>query len=153
MTDPRFDLLFRIEIALSSAIELGTTPYGRLRRVDTFVEGRFEGPRLSGALMAGGNDLRLTRFDGAFCPDVRALLRTDDGHHIHMTYEGIRSGPEEVWERIERGEDVDPSEYYFRIAARFETGSEKYGWLNRILAFGSGVRRRSGPVYDVYQAL
>ena len=153
MMEPRFDLLFRIEIALSSAIELGTTPYGRLRRVDTFVEGRFEGPRLSGALMAGGNDLRLTRFDGAFRPDVRALLRTDDGHHIHMTYEGIRSGPEEVWERIERGEDVDPSEYYFRIAVRFETGSEKYGWLNRILAFGSGVRRRSGPVYDIYQAL
>ena len=58
-----------------------------------------------------------------------------------------------MWERIERGEDVDPSEYYFRIAARFETGSEKYGWLNRILAFGSGVRRRSGPVYDIYQAL
>lgn len=153
MTEPRFDLLFRIEIALSSAIELGATPYGRLRRVDTFVEGRFDGPRLSGTLMAGGNDLRLTRFDGAFRPDVRALLRTDDGHHIQMTYEGIRSGPEEVWDRIERGDDVDPSEYYFRIAARFETGSGEYGWLNRILAFGSGVRLRSGPVYDVYQVL
>ncbi len=153
MTEPRFDLLFRIKIELSSAIELGATPYGRLRRVDTFVEGRFEGPKLSGTLVAGGNDLRLTRFDGAFHPDVRALLRTDDGHHVQMIYEGIRSGPEEVWDRIERGEDVDPSEYYFRIVARFETGSEKYGWLNRILAFGSGVRLQGGPVYDIYQVL
>ncbi len=153
MTEPRFDLLFRLGIELSSAVELGTTPYGRLRRVDTFVEGQFEGPRLSGTLLAGGNDLRLTRFDGAFRPDVRALLRTDDGHHVQMTYEGIRSGPEEVWDRVERGEDVDPSEYYFRIAARFETGSETYGWLNRILAFGSGTRLRTGPVYDIYQVL
>ena len=153
MTEPRFDLLFQIKIELSSAIELGATPYGRLRRVDTFVEGRFEGPKLSGTLVTGGNDLRLTRFDGAFHPDVRALLRTDDGHHVQMTYEGIRSGPEEVWDRVERGEDVDPSEYYFRIVARFETGSEKYDWLNRILAFGSGVRLPGGPVYDIYQVL
>ena len=43
MTEPRFDLLFQIKIELSSAIELGGTPYGRLRRVDMFVEGRFEG--------------------------------------------------------------------------------------------------------------
>ena len=54
---------------------------------------------------------------------------------------------------MERGETVDPSEYYFRIAARFETGSEKYGWLNKILAFGSGVRLKDGPIYDIYQVL
>ncbi len=153
MSDPSFELLFQIKIELSSAVELGQTPYGQLRRVDSFVESRFEGPRLSGTLVAGGNDLRLTRFDGAFHPDVRALLHTDDDHHIQMTYEGIRSGSEEVWSRVERGEDVDPSKYYFRIAARFETGSEKYGWLNRVLAFGSGVRLQGGPVYDIYQVL
>ena len=70
-----------------------------------------------------------------------------------MTYEGIRFGSDEVWGRMERGETVDPSEYYFRIAARFETGSEKYGWLNKILAFGSGVRLKDGPIYDIYQVL
>lgn len=152
MSEPSFDLLFQIKIEVSSAIELGRTPYGQLRRIDSFLEGRFEGPKLSGTLV-GGNDLRLTRFDGAFHPDVRALLHTDDGHDIQMTYEGIRSAPDEVWERVERGDEVDPSEYYFRITARFETGSEKYGWLNRVLAFGSGVRLQSGPVYDVYQVL
>ena len=151
MLEPRFELLFQLKIELFSATELGETPYGRMRRFDSFVESRFEGPKLSGTLVAGGNDLRLTRFDGAFHPDVRALLHTDDGHHIQMTYEGIRSGSAEVWDRVERGEDVDASEYYFRIAARFETGSDKYGWLNRILAFGSGVRLQDGPVYDIYQ--
>ena len=153
MVEPQFDLLFQMRIDLASAIELGETPYGQLRRVDTFAESRFEGPKLSGTLVAGGNDLRLTRFDGAFHPEVRALLHTDDDHHIQMTYEGIRFGSDEVWGRMERGETVDPSEYYFRIAARFETGSEKYGWLNKILAFGSGVRLKDGPIYDIYQVL
>lgn len=153
MSEPSFELLFQIKIELSSSIEVGQTPYGQLRRVDTFAEGRFEGPELSGTLVAGGSDLRLTRFDGAFHPDVRVLLHTDDDHHIQMTYEGIRSGSDEVWDRVEGGEEVDPSEYYFRIAARFETGSEKYGWLNRILAFGNGVRLQSGPFYDVYRVL
>ena len=108
---------------------------------------------MSGTLVAGGNDLRLTRFDGAFHPDVRTLLHTVDDHLIQMSYECIRSGSDEVWARVEGGEEVDPSEYYFRIAARFETGSQKYGWLNRILAFGNGMRLQSGPLYDVYRVL
>ncbi len=153
MSEPSFEFLFQIKIELSSSIELGQTPYGQLRRVDTFAEGRFEGPKLSGTLVAGGNDLRLTRIDGAFYPDVRALLHTDDDHYIQMTYEGIRYGSDEVWARVEGGEEVDTSEYYFRIAARFETSSKKYEWINRILAFGNGVRLESGPVYDIYRLL
>ncbi len=43
--------------------------------------------------------------------------------------------------------------YYFRIAPRFETGSDKYGWLNRSLAVGIGCRLPTGPVYDVYEIL
>ena len=153
MTAPCFDFLFQISIELDTAIELGQTPYGQLRRVDTFCEGRFEGPKLSGFLVQGGADLRLTRFDGVFQPDVRALLQTDDGHHIQMSYEGVRWGSKEVWDQVENGVAVDPSEYYFRIVARFEAGSKKYDWLNRIIAFGSGIRKKNGPIYDVYQLL
>ena len=36
--------------------------------------------------------------------------------------------------KLGKGEAVDPSEYYFRKAPFFETGSDKYGWLNRIAA-------------------
>jgi len=91
--------------------------------------------------------------DATALPDVRVVLETDDGHLIQLTYGGLRHGTSEVMERLNRGEHVDPSEYYFRIAPRFETGSEKYAWLNGILAVGTGQRLADGPVYDVYEIL
>jgi hypothetical protein len=55
-----------------------------------------------------------------------------------------------VLARLARGEAVDPGEYYFRTAIRFETGDAAFGWLNRVLAVGVGQRPPGGPVYDVY---
>jgi len=93
------------------------------------------------------------RGDGATQLDVRCTLQTDDGALVNMTYRGIRHGPAEIIERLGRGEDVDPALYYFRTAPFFETASEKYGWLNRIVAVATGRRRASGPIYDVFQVL
>jgi hypothetical protein len=56
-------------------------------------------------------------------------------------------------DRLARGEEVEPSEYYFRITPRFETGSAKLDWLNRIVAVGVGQRVRAGPIYDIYEIL
>ena len=47
------------------------------------------------------------------------------------------------------GEAVDPSEYYFRTTPVFETASEKYGWLNRLLAVGVGQFLPPGVAYKV----
>lgn len=70
-----------------------------------------------------------------------------------MTYRGYRHGPAEVMERLNKGKIVDPSKYYFRVAPFFEPGTEKYTWLNRIVAVGAGSRLPSGPVYEIYQIL
>ena len=56
-------------------------------------------------------------------------------------------------ERLNRGENVDPSEYYFRVAPFFETASAKYGWLNRIVTVATGHRLPEGPVYQVFEVL
>ena len=53
-------------------------------------------------------------------------------------------------ERIQHGEAVDPAEYYFRSAPRFEAGDSRYAWLNRILAVGSGARLASEVHLDIY---
>ena len=37
-----------------------------------------------------------------------------------------------------RGEAVPPADYYFRTTPYFETSSEKYAWLNKIVAVGVG---------------
>ena len=48
-------------------------------------------------------------------------------------------------------EEVDPAEYYFRTAPRFETGDEKYSWLNGIVAVGTGERRAKEVIITVYE--
>ena len=85
--------------------------------------------------------------------DVRITLRTDDGCLIYMSYRGVTSITPEVIQRITRGESVDPTEYYFRTTPVFETGAEKYSWLNRIVAVGVGQRLPTAVSYMVYEIL
>jgi hypothetical protein len=85
--------------------------------------------------------------------DVRLILQTDDGALIAMTYRGIRHGPAEVLARLDRGEPVAPTDYYFRISALFETSDVRYDWLNRVVAAGSGQRLPAGPVYSLFEIL
>ncbi len=70
-----------------------------------------------------------------------------------MTYCGLRHGPADVIARLNRGDAVDPSAYYFRTTPFFHTGSEKYDWLNRIVAIATGRRLKTGPVYEVFEVL
>ena len=85
--------------------------------------------------------------------DTGESLQTNDGHLIYMTYKGLRHGPKDVIDRLNRGEAVDPSLYYFRATPYFETGSEKYAWLNGICAVATGARLATGPTYPVFQIL
>jgi hypothetical protein len=81
------------------------------------------------------------------------VLRSHDDHLIGLTYRGFRHGPADVIARVNRGEAVDPSSYYFRVAPVFETASEQYSWLNRIVAVGTGQRRADGPIYEMFEVL
>jgi hypothetical protein len=150
--DVRTTPLFTVALKVPTIQNLGRTPLGE-RRIGIVAGGSFEGPKLSGTVEEGGSDWILVRPDGALQLDVRLTLKTNDGHLIGMTYRGYRHGPAAVIERLNRGDPVDPSEYYFRIAPFFETASEKYGWLNRIVTVGLGHRPPGGPVYRVFEVL
>ena len=99
--------------------------------------GSFEGPRLKGLVKGRGGDWVTLRTDGSGRLDVRLLLETDDGASILMQYHGIVTDGATVSAR----------------APLFETGDERYAWLN------SGAGDRPGRVgdgdvkYDVYQLL
>jgi hypothetical protein len=152
MTDFRFRPLFIFVIDVAKPSVIGNTP-GVNRRVGEITGGRFEGERLSGKILSGGSDWQSVRTDGTWDLNVRIVLETDDGHLIGMTYRGLRHGPKEVIDAITRGEEVNPSSYYFRIAPFFETASEKYGWLNGIVSVGLGHRLPSGPIYQIFEIL
>jgi hypothetical protein len=131
---------------------VGQTPGGN-RRIGLVPGGSFKGERLSGVVSAGGCDWQAGRADGSTTLDVRLVLKTQDNALIAMSYRGMRHGPADIIERMERGEEVDPANYYFRINPMFETAAANYDWLNRILAIGIGHRRADGPVYSVFEVL
>lgn len=105
---------------------------------------------MRGRVLNGGGDWVLLRRDGVLQLDVRIMLETEDKQHIYMSYGGYRHGPKDVIERLNKGETVDPSLYYFRATPYFETGSEKYARLNGICAaveptdFGFSLSASSG---------
>jgi Protein of unknown function (DUF3237) len=137
---------------VGSPMEVGVMPQGE-RRIVPIEGGHFDGPRLRGRVLPFGADWMSVRPDKVLAIDCRAVLETHDKALISMCYTGFRYGPPSVMEALGRGESVDPSEYYFRIAPTFETGSDEYSWLNRIVAVGIGRRVPSGPIYDIYEII
>ncbi|WP_234385980.1 DUF3237 domain-containing protein [Streptomyces lydicus] len=138
------------EVRLAPILDLGDSHWGR-RRVINIVGGTFEGPRLSGVILPGGADWQVLHpEDGMASIDTRSTLRTHDGAHLYLSTSGVRHGKPEVLRRLATGEAVDPAEYYFRLFCRFETGDERYRWLNRTLAVASGARTSEAVRYEAY---
>ena len=142
--------LLRAEITLAPAQELGEAPHGR-RRIIPITGGRVSGERLAGRVLPGGADWQVIRSDGVAELDARYTLETEDKALIYVRNFGYRHGPPEVIKRLAAGETVDPSLYYMRTTPRFETGAERYQWLNRIICVGTGARRASAVELDFYE--
>ncbi len=147
---PMLTPLFRAEILLDPAQELGDAPRGR-RRIIPIAGGGFVGERLSGVVLPGGADWQIVRADGTALLDARYTLRTHDDALIYVVNTGVRHGPPAVLAQLARGEDVDPAAYYFRTTPVFETAAQRYGWLNNIVAVCSGMRRRDAVVLAFYE--
>jgi hypothetical protein len=144
--------IFVMRLDVRPLLIVGATP-GAFRRVGVVPGGSFEGGRLSGEVLDGGSDWQTVRSDKSTTLNVRLVLKTKDDALITMTYQGVRHGPPDVIERIEKGEVVDPESYYFRINPVFETSAAKYDWINRVIAVGIGHRRADGPIYSIFEVL
>lgn len=142
--------LFRAELTLVAAQELGETPHGR-RRIIGITGGRFSGERLAGRVLPGGADWQVVRADGVADLDARYTLETGDGVLIYVRNRGYRHGPADVLRKLSSGENVEPSLYYMRTTPRFETGDARYAWLNRIVCVATGARRAAAVELDVYE--
>lgn len=135
---------------ITGSYMLGDAPVGR-RRLDRLDKGHFKGPKVQAEMLTGGMDILLGGADGAVRPDVRLILKLDDGEILLIQYRGVRHAPAEVMQRIAKGERVPPGEYYLRTSLVFETASKKYGWMNRIVGVGVGRREPSAVFYDVFE--
>jgi hypothetical protein len=146
----RLEPLLRAEITLAAPQELGDTPHGR-RRVIPITGGSFRGERLAGRVLAGGADWQVVRADGVAELDARYTLETVDRALIYVRNFGYRHGPADVIRRLMAGEPVDPALYYMRTTPRFETGAERYRWLNGLICVASGARRAAAVELEVFE--
>jgi Protein of unknown function (DUF3237) len=147
--------LFDMTVDLDPRLDFGAGPLGR-RVLFGAAGGAFRGPRVSGEVLDGGGDWTLFRGDGAMMLDVRLTLQTDDGALVHMTYGGRWVVPPELRHAMTdpaQRARIDPTLYYFRTNPLFETGAERYGWLNDIVCIGSGYLIDGGIAYKVSQVL
>ena len=144
--------LMTVKIAAAPPQKLGTVPHG-IRSIVPVTGGDFEGPRLRGKVLPGGGDWLLLRPDGVLELDLRITLETEDHALIYMTFQGLRHGPADAIAALGRGEIVDPARYYFRTLPRFETSTETYAFLNRIVAVGVGEARPDGAVHRIDEVL
>lgn len=143
------EFLMQLSAEFDAPQNLAGAPLGT-RRILHVKSGRFAGPRLEGVVLPGGADWVLLRPDGVAELDIRMTLVTSDDQLIYMHSRGIFDMPSEVAERIRSGAEVDPTAYYFRTSPAFETGSEKYKQLNRIVCVGIGRRTAGGMVTDMF---
>jgi len=148
----RTEILFDMEAEVVAQHDVGAAPFGK-RKIYIVGDGMFAGPELRGKVLPGGADWLLKASNGISELDVRATLVTDDGQLIYTYYRGIYYTSQEVKKRMDSGEDVQASEYYFRTTPRFETGSARYEWLNRVIAVGVGQKTATGISYRVYRVL
>jgi hypothetical protein len=98
------------------------------RAIVEVISMRYDGDRLKASLKGRTSADWLTIAPGGQygTADVRCTIETDDGAVVFVQYNGrISFGPPGVPSRLV-------------VAPRFDTGDDRYAWLNRIQAVGVG---------------
>jgi hypothetical protein len=120
--------LCTLRLQLKPPIEVGGGPAGT-RLIVEVASAQVKGDRLRGEMLgAAAADWVIVGPEGTGTVDVRATLQTDDGAIIFVKYNGRLD--------VSQGLQFPMTAY---VAPLFETGDERYAWLNRIQAVGKGI--------------
>ena len=127
-----------IKVQLGDMIEVGNGPKGNRIVVDV-VSAEMNSDKIKAALATNdAADWLTVSADGSTgCLDVRLTLKTDDGRFVYVEYQG----------RADMGKGL------IATAPTFQTGSEKYAWLNSVQAVAAGnVNLDTGELmYHLYE--
>lgn len=138
---PGLEFLYSLNCTLGERFSTGVGPYGDVR-VIPITGGTFEGPKIKGTcdqvlfspshlanhllttwfigeVLNLGADWNYLDNQGVSHPDTRYSLRTDDGENIYIKTAGSNQG-----------------NGLTHLRGIYETGSEKYFWLNYVTAVG-----------------
>ena len=143
---------FTITARIGEVTSAGDIGHG-VRRIIPIIGGEVRGPDVNGKVCAFGADFQVIRPNELIELEAKYAFETDDGAVIYVENRGIRFGPIELLQSLERGEPVDPKLIYFRTVPKFETGAKKYRWLMESLFISSAARHADRVVIDVHQVL
>ncbi|KAL4860927.1 hypothetical protein BDV12DRAFT_180946 [Aspergillus spectabilis] len=141
--------LFTLRCAVDPPLEIGKGPYGR-RRCVPITGGTVRGKYLNGEVVPGGADFMLVEENETTHVNTNYVIKSDDGAYIYIRTEGTRSGPPEVLKALMEGGEVGPSQYWFHLYIKLETGNEKYKWMNNRVIVGRATRVKGEVAYDAY---
>jgi hypothetical protein len=108
-------------------IKIGESKHGT-RRVIPITGGTFEGPKIKGEVLPGGEDWQLVRPDGDIEFDARYLLKTDDGVIIQVINKLLMHIPKQ-------GEQAQP--YIGSIIDLEAPVDSPYDYLNHAIYIGT----------------
>ena len=150
MASPDLEHAFDYVALLKPAEWFGEGPSGN-RMFREITGGTVAGPLLNGELLTGGGDWATVGADGFLRFDVRAQLRTHDGAHVYVQYDGVLELNEQVVKAgSSDGEETAFDDHYWRTAPRFETGDERYRWLTQSTFVARGRIHPRGVAYEVF---
>lgn len=134
--------LCTLRLQLKPPIQVSAGPAGT-RLIVELVSAQVKGDRLRGEMLGtAAADWMIVGPEGTGMVDVRATLQTDDGAIIFVQYNGRMD--------TSRGLQFPMTAY---VAPLFETGDERYAWLNRIQAVGKGILYEDLSLdYEWYEA-
>lgn len=81
--DFKTEFMFEAKVKIGNMINVGESKRG-VRRVIPITGGTFNGPKIKGEVLPGGEDWQLVRPDGDTELYARYLLKTHDGHVIQI---------------------------------------------------------------------
>lgn len=154
MLEPTFRYLCSYRAEFTEPQQLvGKAHFGR-RMIAALTGGDITGDRLRGRVMPGGGDWATIDENDTLRLDARVTFETHDGAQIFVSYRGILRPMAAAHRHAIKGgpqNDAERAEVYFRTTPLFETGDERYLWLNDIVTVALGASIGGAVSYDVFE--
>lgn len=136
--DFRTELMWKAKVKIANMINVGESKRG-VRRVIPITGGTFDGPKIKGEVLPGGEDWQLVRPDGDTELYARYLLKTNDGHVIQVINRALIHG------------GYAGEEFYCKSVLDLEAPlNSPYNYLNHAIFIGTLEMPKINPGEEPY---
>lgn len=118
------------------------------------TEGTLRGDRIQATIAMPGGDWHIVGSDRFGRPDVRVQFVTGDGAPILLHYTGLVEWTTAFNRAADSGSSTGWDDQYMRMFMTFDTGAERYAWLNEHLFVARGrIAGKAEIEYEIFQVL